>query len=194
MTHNVTEGSGKNQAGNQRFDTPCTTPWSAGPLSRPTWPRPWPPTNSDSNTNRWPTSAPGRSSASRRSSAGSTPAWVCSPCRLHHPGRRDEGHRGHRLLGPRDGQPSGGRLAAHHGSLRPTLGGGEPSLYQLPNPAAWPHPGHPGRPLVQTENVILEVTEAALASDVDGGIAKLNSLKSLVSVWPSTTSAPVSPP
>jgi hypothetical protein len=33
--------------------------------------------------------------------------------------------------------------------------------------------------MVQTENVILEVTETALASDVDGGIAKLNSLKSL---------------
>ena len=54
------------------------------------------------------------------------------------------------------------------------------SLYQLPNPRSLASiQAILADPLVRAENVVLEVTETALASDVDGGIAKLNSLKSL---------------
>jgi diguanylate cyclase (GGDEF)-like protein len=54
------------------------------------------------------------------------------------------------------------------------------SLYQLPNPRSLAAIQRIlGDPLVRAENVILEVTETALASDVDGGVAKLTSLKSL---------------
>jgi diguanylate cyclase (GGDEF)-like protein len=54
------------------------------------------------------------------------------------------------------------------------------SLYQLPNPRSLAAIQRIlSDPLVRAENVILEVTETALASDVDGGIAKLDSLKSL---------------
>jgi diguanylate cyclase (GGDEF)-like protein len=54
------------------------------------------------------------------------------------------------------------------------------SLYQLPNPhsrAAMEKILK--RPAVQADKVVLEVTETALAADVDGGIASLNSLKEL---------------
>jgi EAL domain-containing protein (putative c-di-GMP-specific phosphodiesterase class I) len=54
------------------------------------------------------------------------------------------------------------------------------SLYQLPNPHSLAAIKRIlSDPAVQTENVVLEVTESALAADVDGGIASLNSLKVL---------------
>jgi diguanylate cyclase (GGDEF)-like protein len=54
------------------------------------------------------------------------------------------------------------------------------SLYQLPNPSSLAAIRRIlSDPVVRSENVVLEVTETALASDVDGGIAKLTSLKGL---------------
>jgi len=49
-------------------------------------------------------------------------------------------------------------------------------------------------PMTQTDKVVLEVTETALAADVGGGLASLNTLKSFGVASPSTTSAPASRP
>ena len=54
------------------------------------------------------------------------------------------------------------------------------SLYQLANPRSLAAIQQIlSDPDVQANNVVLEVTETALASDVDGGVAKLNTLKQL---------------
>jgi len=54
------------------------------------------------------------------------------------------------------------------------------SLYQLPNPESLAAIERILRdPDVQTDMVVLEVTETALAADVDGGIASLTTLKQL---------------
>jgi len=111
-------------------------------------------------------------------SAGSTPPWACWPRSVHRPGGGDRRHRRHRLLGARHRSPPGRRVACDDAPLRGALGLGQHLRRPLPRPDGLAAiQAILADPAVQADKVVLEVAETALASDADGGVASLNSLK-----------------
>ncbi len=93
--------------------------------------------------------------------------------------RRNRRHRSHRLLGAEHCQPAGRPAGVLAWPTATTSG--SPSISP---PCSCPAPGTSPRsstscadPAAQADKVVLEVTETALASSVDGGVTALNRLK-----------------